>query len=246
MAKLKVFIVEDEPVYADQLEILVKEAGFWHIGTSDNATEAFEMITSIRPDFLLVDVNIKGSVDGIQLVDKLMKVDPDLLIIYITSYQDQRTFNRASETGPVAFLPKPIDENQILRTLELLVNKMTKQSMINEQSENSGAFSDQSVFFKSGQHLVKVRFSSILFIEVQNRDCIIYTAHNEYKIRRTLAEVEERIPDGLLSRVHRSFLVNMKCLDSYDTLRNKIIIGEHEIPVSKGYKNEVLSSLNLF
>jgi len=246
MSKLKVFIVEDEPLYADQLEILIKEAGYWHIGTSDNATEAYEMVSNVKPDFMLVDVNIVGTIDGIELVNKLLELDPELLVIYVTSYQDERTFKRASKTAPVAFLPKPINEEQILRTLELLVNKIASEKEKESIQETKNAFTTKSIFLKSNQSLVKVNLMDIRFIEVQNRDCIIYDGHNSYTIRRTLSEIEEKLPEGLLTKVHRSFLANLSFIDSYDMLRNRILMNQHEIPVSKTYKQQVLASLEVF
>ena len=86
----------------------------------------------------------------------------------------------------------------------------------------------------------------IRFIEVKNRDCIIYDGHNNYTIRRTLSEIEEKLPQGLLTKVHRSFLANLSFIDSYDMLRNRIMMKEYEIPVSKTYKQEVLASLEVF
>lgn len=246
MPKLKAFIVEDEPLYADQLEILLKEAGYWHIGTTDNAREAYEMVSAVRPDFMLVDVNIKGSIDGIELVNKLLLMDPELLIIYVTSYQDERTFKRASETAPVAFLPKPIDEEQILRTLELLIKKVSINTKNELSPDNPETFTNRSVFLKANHALVKVKLKNIQYVEVKNRDCIIHSGPHAYTIRRSLSELEEKLPKGLLTKVHRSFLVNLSYMDSYDTLKNRILIGEHEIPVSKAYKSEVLSSLEMF
>jgi len=246
MSKLKAFIVEDEPLYADQLEILLKESGYWHIGTADNATEAFEMVSEVRPDFMLVDVNIKGDIDGIELVNRLIKLDPELLVIYVTSYQDERTFKRASKTAPVAFLPKPIDEEQISRTLELLINKISVGQPNDAISQTSNAFTNKSVFVKADHALVKVQLADIHYIEVQNRDCIIYIGDTSYTIRRTLSELESKLPDGLLTKVHRSYLVNLNYLDSYDMLTNKIIIGDRHIPVSKSHKEAVLTSLEQF
>ena len=214
MPKLKAFIVEDEPLYADQLEILLKEAGYWHIGTADNAADAYEMVSAVRPDFMLVDVNIKGSIDGIELVNKLLHFDPELLIIFVTSYQDERTFKRASKTAPVAFLPKPIDEEQILRTLELLIHKIAIKTKDEPLANNVESFTNRSVFLKSNYALVKVKLTDIQFIEVKNRDCIIHSNPHIYTIRRSLSELEEKLPKGLLTKVHRSFLVNLSYMDS--------------------------------
>jgi len=239
MSKLKVFIVEDEPIYADQLEILVKEAGFWHIGGADNAKEAYEMIETVRPDFVLLDINIKGDVDGIELADRINQLDSELFIIYVTSYQDERTFARASKTAPIAYLPKPIDEKGLLRTLELLVQRIGDLP----PSEEKGTFLGKSIFLKADHKLEKVKLTDIRYIEIQNRVCVIDTVHQQYTIRRSLQELEEKLPQGLLTRVHRSYLVNMSFMDSYDTLRNRIIIEDQEVPVSKAYKSEIIGEL---
>jgi len=239
MSKLKVFIVEDEPIYADQLEILVKEAGFWHIGGADNAADAYEMIETVRPDFILLDINIKGDVDGIELADRINQLDGEILIIYVTSYQDERTFARASKTAPIAYLPKPIEEKGLLRTLELLVNRVSGAEEINDQ----GSFTEKTVFLKTNQKLEKVKLSDIRYIEIQNRDCIIDTIHKKYTIRRALQELEEKLPANMMTRVHRSFLVNLDYMDTYDIQMNRIVIGEETVPVSKAYKSIVLDTV---
>jgi len=163
------------------------------------------------------------------------------MIIYVTSYQDERTFARASKTAPIAYLSKPINEQELRRTLELLVQRIGDQA----PNEERGSFSEKSFYLKSNHRLEKVNLRDIRYIEIQNRICVIDTTHKQYTIRRTLQEIEEKLPAGLLTRVHRSYLVNLDYMDSYDTLRNRIIISDQEVPVSKAYKSEVTSQLEM-
>ena len=94
MADFKIMIVEDEEIFADRLEILVEDLGYQHLCTVSSSTEALAQMFEKAPDLILMDINIEGKLDGIELAQKINEKKPTP-IIFITSFRDESTFKRA-------------------------------------------------------------------------------------------------------------------------------------------------------
>ena len=134
---IQVLIVEDEELYADQLEIILDKLNYKHLATVDNGIEALALIDEIIPDLILMDVNIQGDVNGIQLAG-IIHQKFQIPIIFITSLQDEDTFSKALETRPVDFLLKPFNEVQLQRSVSLCVQKiLNDHDVAKEASQNN-------------------------------------------------------------------------------------------------------------
>ena len=90
MSQLSIYIIEDEFLYANQLMILVEELGYKLVGTANNSDTAYGEIVKLKPDLLLVDININGSKDGIELIESIKK-EIEITSIFITSFTDYCT-----------------------------------------------------------------------------------------------------------------------------------------------------------
>ncbi|MEM1124818.1 MAG: response regulator, partial [Bacteroidota bacterium] len=71
MAKIKIFVVEDDRLFANQLEMYLDELGYWLVGQASNAKDAVEMIAAVQPDLILMDINLKDSKDGIAIAERI-------------------------------------------------------------------------------------------------------------------------------------------------------------------------------
>jgi len=132
MSNLSIYIIEDQPLYANQLMILVDELGYDLAGTADNSDKALKEIPDLMPDLLLVDIKINGSLDGIEFISLIQKRIA-IPFIFITSYKDDTTFNRAKKVNPYAFLTKPFDSISLQRTIELAFNTLLPRENTNTQ-----------------------------------------------------------------------------------------------------------------
>ncbi|MEQ8575273.1 MAG: response regulator, partial [Fulvivirga sp.] len=101
-----VLIVEDEPLIADDLLYHLEDIGISTIEVALKYEEALEKIQNTQFDLALLDVNLSGNRDGIDLAN-FIKRQQSLPFIFITSYYDQDTLNRAKETDPLAYILKP-------------------------------------------------------------------------------------------------------------------------------------------
>jgi DNA-binding NtrC family response regulator len=113
----EILIVEDLFIEAKNLEIIVQKAGYKVFGIAKSANEALQLITDRQPDLALVDIQLKGSVDGIELAGILR--EKNIGFVYVSANYDQQTLTNAKATHPFGFVVKPFRESDLLVTLEI-------------------------------------------------------------------------------------------------------------------------------
>jgi len=118
----KIIIVEDDKMLLTVFSLFVKELGHEVIGAYTNAEKAIEQCNINRPDVVLMDINLPGSIDGITAADKIY-YEFDVPIIYISSYTDETTVTRAIKSSTYGYLVKPIDKISLGITIDLVYSK---------------------------------------------------------------------------------------------------------------------------
>lgn len=113
----KILIVEDEFVVANDLRLILKQAGYNVVGIAVSAEEAYEYITKSRPDLVLLDIRLEGKESGIDLARKLKT--ENIAFIFLSANSDQKILEEAKKTDPYGFLVKPFREKDLLIALEI-------------------------------------------------------------------------------------------------------------------------------
>jgi PAS domain S-box-containing protein len=134
MTDTKILIVEDEVIVARNIEKRLISAGYKVAGFASSAEEAIELAASLKPDLVLMDIKLKGKMDGIDAANAIRK-SYRLPIIYLTSYADEETFQRAKITEPFGYLIKPFELKELKRTVEMALykNKINNELLENQQ-----------------------------------------------------------------------------------------------------------------
>jgi PAS domain S-box-containing protein len=122
MNKVKILIVEDEQIVAKNIEKRLTGAGYQVVASVSTGEEAIEKVKSTAPDIILMDIKLKGKIDGIETADILRK-NYQLPVIFLTSYTDEETFQRAKNTEPFGYLIKPFETKDLNRAVELALYK---------------------------------------------------------------------------------------------------------------------------
>lgn len=117
-----ILVVEDERMVALDIERLVRGMGYEVIGISDSGEEAVEMARALRPGLVLMDIRLKGAMDGIEAAAVIQKIH-DTPVIYLTAYADDTTLERARLTGPFGYLIKPFEDRELRLTIEMALYK---------------------------------------------------------------------------------------------------------------------------
>lgn len=241
--KIKILIVEDEMIIAANISLQLTELGYEVVGIVPRGEEALLRIEDDKPDILLLDINLKGNLDGIETAEAMQK-SHNIPVIYLTANIDDAHFNRAKQTHPYGFIAKPFKKLDLQRTIELTVSQITsnapKKTSIEPENNGSYILSD-SIFVRHQNSMVKVNISDILYIEAERNYCRIYSKNKEYLLVMTLKDIDEKLPSRHFLRVHRSFIVNISQITEISN--SHIVIVKKSIPISKSLKDELLNRL---
>jgi two-component system, cell cycle sensor histidine kinase and response regulator CckA len=131
-APAKILIVEDEGIIADNIASRLRKSGYHVAGIADSAEEALIKVPAMKPDLILMDIHIKGALDGIETTKKLRE-SFDVPVIYLTAHTDPQTIDRAKRTGGFGFLTKPIDHRTLATTIEMATHKHRADREVRDQ-----------------------------------------------------------------------------------------------------------------
>jgi two-component system cell cycle sensor histidine kinase/response regulator CckA len=130
--KPRILIVEDEGLIALDIENRVRKAGFDVSGIVDSGEGAIEKVEEARPDLILMDIRLNGSLDGIETARRVQHRH-DIPVIYLTAHTDSETVKRAKITGPFGYLAKPISQSALSLSLEMALYKHKVESELRQQ-----------------------------------------------------------------------------------------------------------------
>lgn len=116
--KIRILIVDDEPLICDNLEMYLNTQDYRVVGKAYDYEDGITLFLKTQPDVVLLDINFEEEKDGINLAEWILKTRP-LPIIYLTSYSDKETIERAKKTMPQGYLVKPFNEQSLMTTIEI-------------------------------------------------------------------------------------------------------------------------------
>jgi DNA-binding LytR/AlgR family response regulator len=238
---LTIGIVENDLLIAESIIITLQQIGYQTTQAARTYDEAIHMIESEQPDLLLIDIKLEGDRDGIDLAATINK-DYAIPFLFLTANSDSATVNRAKEVKPYAYLIKPFNGKDLFSSIEIAFSNFNRQNNAAEEPTHSHEALKDFVFIKEGDLYHKVEVCDIIYIESDNVYLNIYTEKRRFVIRAKLDEFVTDFAKACFLRVHRSFAINLKHLETINNLSVKV--AGKEIPLHKGYRQELLSMIN--
>lgn len=211
-AYTKILIVEDEILIADYLQEILREENFTIVKMAHDKEEALLQMETFQPNIILMDININGEKSGIELVKRK---NEQASVIYITGQHDLKLMNAAFKTNPEAYLTKPINRNDLIAAIRLLIFK----NKVNY------------ITIKDGYKEVRVQLDDILFVKSENNYIDIQLQAIKYTVRHSLEAFIKEVHSDDFVRIHRSYLVNRSKITAKTS--SSIFINQFEIPFSR-------------
>ncbi|WP_425391251.1 LytR/AlgR family response regulator transcription factor [Ekhidna sp.] len=233
--KIKVLIVEDNPLTSQDLKEIISLQGMEVTGIAKNRSEAVASIQEVVPDILLVDIFLKGGDNGIALIEELSEKH-SFPFIYLTANSDRDTIDKALKTNPSSYLTKPFDERDLVIALELAFNNHYNKVLDSQTKETS------FVFLKSGNRFEKVKVEDIQFLQAEGSYTKFITSQKEYTLSGNLNNTSEKVKNPSFIRIHRSYVVNIDNITGLDN--DHIYINDKHLPIGRSYKEDVNKILN--
>ncbi len=234
---IKVLIVEDNPITAQDIEEMLLAEEMDVVGHARNSQQAINKARDLSPDVILMDINLDGEVDGIDTVKTIYKTDY-IPVVYLTANTDRAHVEKAYGTTPSAFIAKPFDEKDLVHAIELAFIHHCQQSFESQLIPEM----DKAVFMKSGDKYEKVEINDIRYIEADGSYSKVVTKEKTYSLTINLQTLSKKMCHSLFFRVHRSYIVNLAEVTGFDN--HHVFIDDLTIPYSKTHKEALMSHLH--
>ncbi|MBI9059943.1 MAG: response regulator [Labilibaculum sp.] len=239
MSKVKILVVEDEIIIADNICNILENLGYEVLEPAINYTEAIETIENEKPDLAILDIQLAGKKDGVDLAWTI-KEDYDIPFIFLTSNADPATIEKAKKADPPAYLVKPFNKDDLYTSIEIALYNFNKN---NKGSKEENVIVKDALFFKSKNVFLKIKFTDILFLKSDHVYVEIYNTKGKYLVHRgSISSLIEKLPDNFY-RTHRSYVINLDFLESINN--QTVVIEGVEIPIGKNYRNDLINRINI-
>ena len=247
--KIKILIVEDEIILAQDVALRLSNSNYEVVGIAESAEQAIKILKEIPiVDIILLDIMIKGNMDGIDLA-KLVNNTFNIPFIFLTSHANTSIVERAKQVNPYAYLLKPFNDRQIAIAIELALVNFSKQTPEQDllktqefsKDDNAVLKIKDSLFLKKNHRFERVLLNEIQFLEADSNYTTIHTKRDKFLYSMVLKKLEMKLPQDRFLRVHRSFIINIQAVQGFEG--NTLYIKDQKIPVSKSNHSQVF---NLF
>jgi CheY-like chemotaxis protein len=118
----RILVVEDEAIIAMDIQSILKKIGYSSAEVVHSGEESIQKVASGHPHLVLMDIKLKGNLDGIQAARKIFD-QYKVPVVYITAYGDENTLKRANGTGRFGYITKPFEENELETTIQGALQK---------------------------------------------------------------------------------------------------------------------------
>lgn len=238
----RIFIVEDEALIAESLEEILEVLDHEVVGIADNGPDALKMIEESKPDLMLLDIQIKGKMDGIDVAKKIKDISK-APFIFTTAFADGETIERAKDEGPYGYVVKPYGINDIRVAIEIAISNARSFNELKESQDNLSFEGSHQLFIKTDSRLVKLKDEEILYIEAKGDYMLFKTREKGHIVHSTMKNVEAKLDPNIFLRIHRSFIINLN--EIVDIEDSSVLIEKKVIPISKSYKDGLMKRINL-
>jgi two-component sensor histidine kinase/AmiR/NasT family two-component response regulator len=134
MAKARILVVEDDKIISMEIKDRLENLGYEVLDVVFSGERAIEKATETAPDLVLMDIKLKGKMDGIEAAEKIRFL-LDVPVVYLTAYTDENTLQRAKITEPYGYIVKPLEERELHSNIEIALYKHEAEKKIKESEE---------------------------------------------------------------------------------------------------------------
>jgi two-component system LytT family response regulator len=206
--RLSVLVVDDEELARIRLRDLISELDQVDVvGEAENGIDAVEQIRSLKPDVVLLDVQMPG-MNGFEV---LAALDDVPLIIFATAYDDYAV--KAFEVDSIDYLLKPIEKDRLSEAMSRARRLASGGTELEREVEKLAALvrgrGVERLPVQRGKRIVLLDISKIVWIGAEEGLVFVHTRDGKFIINMTMAELDERLDDSVFFRIHRSTMVNL-------------------------------------
>ncbi len=214
---VKILIVEDEVLIANFLKNELAKEGFLNVEMAHNKTNAQKAFKQISPHIILMDINLDGHYEGIELAKEK---NEQAKVIFLTAQSDINTIRKALEVTPESYLTKPIKKSDLIAAINICISKQKRETIV----------------VKNGFKEEVVRLSEILYCKADGNYVDIFTKEHRITLRQPLNQLKKQLTNDFI-QIHRSVIVNKNAIQKKTA--SKVYIQDKELPISRAHMFEI-------
>lgn len=203
MIHLKAVIVEDSRLARNELKELINNySEIQLIGEAENVDEGFELINSLHPDVLFLDIHMPEK-NGFELLEMLDEVP---ITIFTTAFDEYAI--KSFEYNAFDYLLKPISQERFSKTIDKIITQLRNDNEKGEKTADQ-LHIDKQIFIKEGEQCWLVKIKDITMFEIVGNYTRVFFNHNKPLVYKSLSQIEEKLPKGLFFRANRQQIINI-------------------------------------
>jgi DNA-binding LytR/AlgR family response regulator len=234
--KFRCLLIDDEPPALEVLRTYIETLPTLEVvGECHHALAAFEFLRQHPVDLLFLDIQMPRL-----LGTEFLKALPNPpRVIFTTAHRDYAV--EGFELGAVDYLMKPYSLERFLRAVHKVLDLEQRHTPAPGRKESLHAADERFLYVRADRKMVKVMVDEIQYIE-SLKDYVRIVTSKQVITKQTITALEEMLPEEDFMRIHRSFIVSVKKIDSYS--QHAVFMGKTELPVGPLYKQEIMKRLN--
>lgn len=238
MNKVRVLVVEDEVIIADDLCDSLNELGYDALDPVGTYGEAVTVIENEYPDIAILDIQLSGKKNGIELAHEINQTYK-IPFIFLTSNSDKITLDDAKKAEPFAYLVKPFNQKDLYTTIELALYNFAKRK--EQLLDQDKLIIKDALFIKDQKIFHRINFDDILYIKSDHVYVEIKTQQKSITVRAGLNHFMDKLNQQFF-RCHRSYVINLNYLQGVN--HNTVDIENESIPLGKKQREDLIAKLN--
>jgi two-component system, LytTR family, response regulator LytT len=224
MERLKVLIVDDEVLIAEDLKDILKSFGIKNVSLAHDKASALLSLTVFEPDLVLLDIRMENDFDGLE-IGEYINNNIQIPFIYITANSDVNTIQQIVNTKPAGYITKPFKKAELLININLAIEKQQNKT--------------RHLIIKDGANNTLIPMNDISMIEGDGNYIVICCEEKKHLSRQSLDSITRDLDNAHFFKVHRSYIINLNKVTSFT--KKTVFINDISIPISRS----VLSDFEL-
>jgi len=222
---IKILIVEDEVLIAEDLKDILKTFGLKKIEMVHDKTSALENLRLNKPDIAILDIRMEKELDGLE-IGEFIQNNYKLPFIFITAHSDIEMIKKIIKTKPVGYITKPFKKSDLFANINLAIEQLT---------------TNNKLFIKDGYSTHVININEILYIESEGNYINIFTSSKKYLSRQNMESDLLDLDSNDILKIHRSYIINLNKVKKYSS--KEVIINEIMLPISKTFYDVFIENM---
>jgi two-component system, LytTR family, response regulator LytT len=247
----KILIVEDQRVFAKDLEIVLKKHGAVVTGIAATASQAIEMFNKQKPDLVFIDIELKGKETGIDVANYIIKKDrvPFIFLSRFDSTNHKEYYTNAKETKPYNYLPKSAFlQGNVWHYVEMAIDDFsTENDLLIEGYKNAFVLRGHIFLKTNGKQVFdRIAINTIKYIETERPHVRLYTDEKSYLLSRSLLEIVDSFKSNFIVRINQKQAINLQRIKKISSTENIVIMDDGKAcDIGRAFRKEFLSKVTI-